>query len=152
EIDPDVVKLRELFQIPPDDERLRVILADGADFIRQGEWTSDILLIDAFDHAGVAPSLARQDFYAQAFRHLESNGVLVLNLAGECTRYVEHLKNLREACPGPVLLVPVADDGNLLVFAFRQTVHAWTSESAERVAEDLQRELSLEFPRFLGRL
>src|SRR5206468_8317735 len=42
EIDPEVVKLRECFQIPPDDERLRVILADGADFIREGEWTSDI--------------------------------------------------------------------------------------------------------------
>jgi len=62
EIDPDVVALRECFQIPPDDERLQVILGDGADFVRRAEWTADILLIDAFDHAGVAPSLALSDF------------------------------------------------------------------------------------------
>jgi len=152
EIDPDVVALRDCFQIPPDDERLQVILGDGADFVRRAEWTADILLIDAFDHAGVAPSLASSDFYAHAFRCLGSNGVLVMNLAGERGRYVANLERLREACPGPVLLVPVADDGNVLVFAFAQAVDAWTPESVDRLAEELQRELALEFPRFLQRL
>jgi hypothetical protein len=48
--------------------------------------------------------------------------------------------------------VPVADDGNVLVFAFAQTVDAWIEESVERLAEELQRELALEFPRFLQRM
>jgi hypothetical protein len=76
----------------------------------------------------------------------------VMNLAGERSRYVSHVEKLRETCPGPVLLVPVEDDGNVLVFAFAQTTHAWTSQSAEAAAEELQRELTLEFPRFLQRL
>jgi spermidine synthase len=152
EIDPDIVALRESFYIPADDERLQVIVGDGAQFVRNDEWTADILLIDAFDHAGVAPSLACGDFYARAFRCLSSHGLLVMNLAGERGRYVAHLDKLRENCPGPVLLVPVEGDGNVLVFAFARTEPAWTFQAAERAAEELQRDLELEFPRFLKRL
>jgi spermidine synthase len=152
EIDPDIIELREWFHIPADDERLRIILGDGAEFVRLGDWTADILLIDAFDRGGVAPSLASDDFYAQAFRCLGPQGVLVMNLAGERGRYPKHLYQLREACPGPVLLVPVEADGNVLIFAFAQPVPTWTLESVEATAEELQFEFALEFPRFLQRL
>jgi len=152
EVDPDIIALREWFHIPADDERFQVILADGAEFVRRGEWTADILLIDAFDHLGVAPSLASEEFYAQACRCLGSNGVLVMNLSGERARYVANINKLCEVWPGPVLLVPVADDGNVLIFAFAPAVPAWTMESVEEVAEQLQREFALEFPRFLRRL
>jgi len=152
EIDPDIIELREWFHIPADNERLRIILGDGADFVRRGDWTADILLIDAFDRAGVAPSLASDEFYSQAFRCLGPNGVLVMNLAGERRRYVANLERLREACPGAVLLVPVEADGNVLIFAFAQPVPAWTLESVEATAKELQYELALEFPRFLQRL
>jgi spermidine synthase len=92
------------------------------------------------------------DFYPQACGCLGPEGVLVMNLAGERRRYVAHLERLREACPGPVLLVPVQADGNVLIFAFAQPTRAWTLESAEATAEELQSDLALEFPRFLQRL
>jgi spermidine synthase len=152
EIDPDVVALRDWFHIPPDDDRLQVLLEDGADFVRRGDWAADVLLIDAFDRAGVAPSLASGDFYAHAFRCLRPNGLLVMNLAGEHARYAAHLEQLCKACPGPVLLVPVASDGNLLVFAFGQRTQSCTFDSLEATAEELQSEFALEFPRFLRRL
>ena len=152
EIDPDVVALREWFHIPPDDARIRVLLEDGADFVRRDDWTADVLLIDAFDCAGVAPSLASCDFYAHAFRGLRPDGLLVMNLAGERARYGAHLEQLCKACPGPVLLVPVASDGNLLVFAFGQRTQPCTFDSLEATAEELQSEFALEFPRFLRRL
>jgi spermidine synthase len=152
EVDPDVVALREWFHIPTDDDRLRVLLEDGADYVRRGDWAADILLIDAFDPGGVAPSLASADFYAYAFRCLRPNRLLVMNLAGERARYAGHLERLCKACPGSVLLVPVATDGNLLIFAFAERTHAWTFESLEATAEELQSEFALEFPRFLYRL
>ena len=154
EVDPDIIELREWFHIPADDDRLQVILGDGADFVQRGDWAADIVLIDAFDRAGVAPSLASAEFYAAAFRRLGRNGVLVMNLSGEPARYGPHLDRLREACPGRVLLVPVADDANILVFAFSQATHAVQLESleVEAAAQSLQSELALEFPRFLQRL
>ena len=71
------------------------------------------------------------------------------NLAGERGRYGAHLEKLRK---GPVLLVPVEADGNVLVFAFAQPASMWTLESVEARAEELQSDLALEFPRFLQRL
>jgi len=38
------------------------------------------------------------------------------------------------------------------VFAFAQSANAWTLESVETTAEELQFEFALEFPRFLRRL
>ncbi len=152
EIDPDVIALREWFHIPPDDDRLQVILGDGAEFVRRGGWAADVLLIDAFDRAGVAPSLSSADFYAQAFSCLGPDGMLVMNLAGKRDRYVANLERLCEACPGPVLLVPVVPDGNVLIFAFARPGYAWISESLEVTAEELRFEFALEFPRFLQRL
>jgi hypothetical protein len=40
----------------------------------------------------------------------------------------------------------------VLVFAFAQPARAWTSDSVETAAEELQSALALEFPRFLQRL
>jgi spermidine synthase len=152
EIDPDVIELREWFHVPADDDRLQVILGDGADVVQRGSWPADILLIDAFDRAGVAPSLASTEFYAAAFRCLGPNGVLVMNLSGERARYGAHLERLRHACPGRVLLVPVADENNILVFGFAQAAHATQLESLEARAQELEVDLALEFPRFLQRL
>ena len=41
---------------------------------------------------------------------------------------------------------------NVLIFAFAQPARAWTLQSVEATAEELQFELALEFPRFLQRL
>jgi spermidine synthase len=152
EVDAEVIGLREWFHVPPDDDRLRVVLGDGADYVSRVDWTADVLLIDAFDSAGVAPSLATAEFYEQAFRRLGPNGVFVMNLSGERARYVAHVEQIRDACPGRILLVPVACDGNVLIFAFGDSAGRQPFESMEARAEDLQAELALEFPRFLRRL
>lgn len=152
EIDSNIIALREWFHIPPDDDRLRVIHSDGAEFVRCGDWAADVLLVDAFDRLGVAPELASPDFYAAAFRRLSPDGMLVMNLAGARDRYVKHVEHLREACPGRVLLVPVISDGNVLAFAFAQPARLSLSASLESAAEELQLEFALEFPKFLERL
>ncbi len=152
EIDPDVVALRNWFHIPADDHRLEIILGDGADFVMNGDWSAEVLLIDAFDRIGVAPSLASTRFYAEAFRRLGPNGVLVMNLAGEDDRYTAHVERLSEVCPGEVLLVPVVSDGNILIFAFARPVHSLVLGSLEADAEELQFEFALDFPTFLRRL
>lgn len=100
EISAEVISLREHFAIPPDDERFEIIHDDGAAYLARMPLELDVILIDAFDELGVAPSLASPDFYRRASRSLTQDGVLVVNLSGQKSRYPLHIQHLLEAFDG----------------------------------------------------
>ena len=152
EINADVIALREHFAIPPDDERFEVIHGDGAALLSSMPLTPDVILIDAFDEVGVAPSLASSDFYRHASQSLTAAGVLVMNLSGQKSRYPVHIENIRAAFGGAVRLVPVQADGNVLLFAFKWRGLAQLPDTLRKRATDLEQDLGLEFPLFLERL
>jgi spermidine synthase len=152
EVNPDVIALREHFAIPRDDERFEVILGDGAALLSKVPVTPDVILIDAFDAEGVAPSLASSDFYRQARQSLTAQGVLVMNLSGQKSRYPIHIESIRAAFGGAVRLVPVPADGNVLLFAFKRRRLAELPDALRKRATRLQQGLGLEFPMFLERL
>jgi spermidine synthase len=120
EINADVIALREHCAIPANDERFEVIHGDGATLLSRVPVRPDVILIDAFDEVGVAPSLASSDFYRQARQSLTAAGVLVMKVSGEKSRYPVHIENIRAAFGSAVRLVPVQADGNVLLFAFRR--------------------------------
>lgn len=151
EIDARVIALRDEFHIPCDDERFRIVHDDAAYYISQRSDPVDVLLVDAFDPIGVAPNLASSDFYAHAARRLSQQGVLVMNFAGATSRFPLHIKRVRAAF-GSTLLVPVAADDNLLLFAFRRRIPLPTTARYESRAQRLQSRLTLEFPRYLRRI
>ncbi len=152
EINEDVIALREEFCVPRDDERFRVIHADGARYIERLDERMDVLLIDAFDADGIALSLAKSDFYSCAARQLTENGVLVMNFWGPCERYVDNLEQARAAFGDSLLLVPVSGDANVLLFAFKQAPPQSITDELEAVAQRLQMRLLLDFPRYLRRI
>ena len=152
EIDERVVALREEFCIPGDDERFRVVCDDAAHYISRRAGRIDVLLVDAFDPIGLAPTLASSDFYMHAVRRLSRRGVLVMNFAGARARYVEHIERIAATFGGTTLLVPVVADENLLLFAFRRHIPLPTTARYESRAQRLQSRLTLEFPRYLRRI
>lgn len=152
EIDPRVIALREEFCIPADDHRLRIVCDDGARYISRLSGRVDVIMVDAFDTVGLAPTLATSDFYAQAAQRLSSNGLLVMNFSGEPQRYVTHIERIRAAFGGSTLLVPVVADDNLLLFTFKKRIQLPTTARYESRAQRLQRRFSLEFPRYLRRI
>jgi spermidine synthase len=152
EISEHVIALREEFCIPQDDERFRVVHDDGASFVQRLDRQMDVLLIDAFDADGIAPSLASPDFYSSAARQLGDNGVLVMNFWGPCERYVDNLTQARAAFGDSLLLVPVSGDANVLLFAFKKAISRSITDELETMARRLQMRLLLDFPRYLRRI
>lgn len=152
EINEQVIALRGQFAIPRDDERFEIIHGDGATFLAKACMSPDVILIDAFDDLGVAPSLASSDFYGQASRCMTRNGVLVMNLSGEKSRYAAHIESLRAVFPGAIRLVPVDGDDNVLLFAFKHRQAAGLPDFLQERAADLEQDLGLEFSRYLERL
>jgi spermidine synthase len=152
EINPDVIALRTAFAIPGDDQRFEIINDDGATFLAKGRVRPDIILVDAFDATGVAPSLASSDFFWRASRCMPPAGVLVMNLAGARTGYAAHIESLQSAFSEPMRLVPVDGDDNVLVFACRGRQVAELPEMLSIRAHRLERGLGLQFSRYLERL
>ena len=152
EISAEVIALREEFAIPPDDERFEIIHDDGATFLANAHVRPDIILVDAFDEFGVAPSLASSEFYELATRCLTPDGLLVMNLSGQKSRYVAHIEYLRAAFPGVIRVVPVNGDDNVLLFAFRHRALADLPDFLQHRAAYLEQGLGLEFSRYLERL
>jgi spermidine synthase len=152
EVDERVIALREEFHIPSDDHRFRIVCDDGARYISHSSQPIDIVMVDAFDPIGLAPTLADTDFYERASRRLASNGMLVMNFSGEPERYITHMKRIRAAIDGSALLVPVIADDNLLLFAFKKRIPWPTTAKYESRAQRLQSRFALEFPRYLRRI
>lgn len=118
EINPQVVALREAFRVPADDERLRVHLADGADFIGRARGAFDVLLLDAYDRVGIPARLATRAYVEQCRRALRSPGLLVVNLACAHANAEQMQEHLQAVFPGHWLLVPDAAQCNDILFAW----------------------------------
>jgi spermidine synthase len=152
EINPDIIALREAFAIPADDHRFEIINDDGATFLSGGRVRPDIVLVDAFDATGVSPSLLLSDFYKRASQCMPPGGVLVMNFAGERSRYAAHFETLRAAFPDSIRVVPVNGGENVLVFACRGRQVVELPDCLASRAQYLERGLGLQFSRYLQQL
>jgi spermidine synthase len=155
EIDLNVIAMRAHFYVPPDEERFKVINADGAEHVAQmaerGERT-DVMLIDAYDPNGIAKSVVERAFVENAKRVLGPNGVFVLNLVAEvdeCERYVETIRHVFDS---PVIVIAMKRGGNLVVFAGSALLDPQRVPLALRNAERIEDRLGLFFPTLLRHL
>jgi spermidine synthase len=154
EIDPDVLALRSQFLVPPDDDRLTVIQADGADHVAQmadrGERINAIL-VDAYDHAGIANAVVERSFVENTRQILGTNGVFVMNLVAESADAKRHIETVRQAF-GDTVIVAMQRGGNLVIFAGATLHDPRRAKMAMRNAERVEDTLGLFFPTLIQHL
>jgi spermidine synthase len=146
EVNRDVIALRDEFGVPADDDRFRVINADGAEYISVLTHCKDVILADACDRAGIATELGSVGFYRKARRRLSAGGVFVVNICGDKDSVASHLENLRDAFEDELLSLPVQPDGNIIVFGFKKRRPDLHWARIEAGAVDLKRRFHLDFP------
>ncbi len=126
ELNPQVVAAcRQWFKLPPDDERLRIILGDAALAVRAPSWQGqvDAIQVDLYDHEAAAPVLDDAGFYAQVRGCLTDDGVMSVNLFGRSSSYAQSLQKIQAAFgaePGCVWAFKPTKEGNTVVLALRQ--------------------------------
>ena len=152
ELDPDVIAFRDAFLVPPDDERLEILQADGAEYIANAEKGIDVLLVDAFDKTGFAPSLANREFFDNAFAKLAGNGVLVINLAGEKESYEGLIGEAMHVFDDQVIVISVPDDGNHVLYAFKERYFEPRWRWLHNYAKELRAKFGLDFPAFVQKM
>jgi len=152
ELDPDVIAFRDAFLVPPDDERLQIVHGDGAEYIASADKGIDVLLVDAFDKTGFAPSLANREFFDNAYAKLAGKGVLVINLAGNKDSYEGLIGEAMHVFDDQVIVISVPDDGNHVLYAFKERWFEPRWRWLHNHAKELRARFGLDFPAFVQKM
>ncbi len=131
ELNPGVLHAcRGWFRLPPEDERLRVVIADAAQEIRSPEWVGvvDALQVDLYDHEAAAPVLDSEDFYRDCRALLSPQACMTVNLFGRSSSYEASLQKIGAAF------------GEDAVWAFKPTREGNTVVLAQRTPSRPKRE------------
>ena len=141
ELNPQVLAVcRQWFKLPPDGPKLRVVLADAAEEIKNPMWlgTVDALAVDLYDHEAAAPVLDSPDFYADCRALLTEDGCMTVNLFGRASSFERSLQSMASAFGEDALWAfKPTREGNTVVLAQRTPSRPKRTELAAR-AEVIQ--------------
>lgn len=152
DLDPNVLAWRDAFYVPADDARLQTLQGDGAVCLEAAEKGIDVILLDAFDKEGFAPGLSDQAFIEMAYRKLSGNGQLVINLAGERESYAGLIGRVMDVFDDQVILLSIPEDGNHILFAFRDAYFEPRWRWLHNHAKELRAHHHLDFPALTQKL
>jgi len=145
EIEPLLIEIAKDFFDVPFDERFKVILQDGRDYLanQNPDVRYDIIFTDTIIGNGYTPyRLATQEFYQLCQTHLSENGVLAVNLFQRERFYADKVKTI-QAVFAQVYLCPLAV-GNTVVLA-TNSPPLQLPEILERI-QGLQKDYHFAFP------
>jgi spermidine synthase len=123
ELNPQVLlACRTWFKLPPDDARLKVIIADAGLEIKNPLYAAnvDALQVDIYDDDAAAPVLDSPEFYADCRTALSPGGMLSVNLFGRNASFERSLEKICRAFGADcVWTFRPTREGNTIVLAQR---------------------------------
>jgi spermidine synthase len=120
EISPEVIAVaREHFHFPDADERLEVLVGDGADLVPSRPASADVLVVDGFEDGETPEALCTRSFYDAAFASLREGGVMVVNFMADARKMDAYLEHIEESFGRYPTLLMAEDKDNLIAFAVR---------------------------------
>ncbi len=141
----------------PESERLHILIEDAGQFMvladpdRYGEY--DLILVDAYDHAGMSPSVAGISFFDACRARLGPRGALAANLwSDDRIELQQSLADLSRAFSGHLLRLPVDGKANLIALAVDHGSPKRLLPRLQGPARELESRLGVEFSRFLNAL
>lgn len=141
ELNPQVLAVcRQWFKLPPDGPKLRVVIANAAQEIRNPMWlgTVDALAVDLYDHEAAAPVLDSAAFYADCRALLSDTGCMTVNLFGRASSFDRSLQSMAQAFGEDALWAfKPTREGNTVVLAQRTASRPKRAELVAR-AEAVQ--------------
>jgi len=150
-----VVKIaRSHFDLPLD-PRLKIIVDDGARYIRQRTDSHSerysLLFIDAFDDVGMAQSICNEAFFDACKAIMKSDGMMVINLWGGTNnpQFQQVALWLGRIFDWKILFLPVQDRGNIIGLAFNPQTPIYSLKALRLRAIALEQQYRIEFPVFL---
>lgn len=138
----------------PFDPRLKIKIGCGAQHVLQQSRSHselyDLAMIDAYDHAGMAPEVSSELFFDNCRTLMTKTGLLVINLWGTDKDLFKQVSwNLGRVFGWRILFLPVRTRGNIIGFAFAEGFPKLGMKDLIEKAQQLEQQYQLEFPTFL---
>jgi spermidine synthase len=144
---------RSHFQLPIN-PRLKVKIGCGGEYVaiqsRLAEEKHDLMVIDAFDHQGMALEVSSEKFFDGCRTLLKDDGLLAINLWGtNKDLFREVTWNMGRVFEWRILFLPVRKRGNIIGFAFRENAPKYSMQQLREKAKLLEQQYQLDFPHFV---
>lgn len=127
------------------------MLADGAEYLKKTTGKFDLIFIDGFDGKIIAPELSTESFMQTARAALQDEGIFAMNLWGSEKAFSSRVDLIRGQFDGQVLLLPVREKGNVILFAFKDAPSgqqlSW--KVLRQRALEMQQEFGIEYTDFV---
>ncbi len=138
----------------PFDPRMKIKIGCGAQHVlqqsREHAELYDLIMIDAYDHAGMAPEVSSERFFDNCRTLLTKNGLLVINLWGTDKELFQQVTwNMGRLFNWRILFLPVRGRGNIIGFAFAENFPKLNLKDLQAKAKQLDQQYQLEFSTFL---
>ena len=151
-----VTVARDYFGLP-DAPGLHLHLCEAGDYLDRlanaGAAGYDLLLIDLFDDAGLAPVVMRHDFFAAATGLLQSGGAVCVNLwSGHAESFRAVMRLLKLYFPGSAYSLPVPGRGNVIGLGLKPEHTLPRLRDGLLKAQSLESRHGIEYARLLQRL
>ncbi len=118
EIDPRIAPMaQQHFRLPVDPQRMKIVIADGADYVEGARGHFDLILVDGFGPDARPRCLDSAEFYGAARALLSPTGLFVCNLLGRSRGFAASSRRIDQAFDGRSTVFPSCDSGNAIAFA-----------------------------------
>ena len=108
---------KDYFQLP-DNNQIAIYCTDGCVFLQDNNSKQyDLVLIDAFDDQGMAPTVYSELFFSLCSKALHPDGVVSCNLWSDDKVRLQEIKTILASHFKSSLYLPVPDRGNIVALA-----------------------------------
>ena len=140
----------------PDDPRLKILIGDGGTYIQEQakalkvQQQYELLLIDAFDHDAMSPSVNSEKFFDACLKLLSQQGLMVINLWGtDKANFEQTAWYMGRSFDWKILFLPVRKRGNIIGFGFSAGMPKLSVSQLRTKAKALEKQTQIEFPLLL---
>ncbi len=154
----DVIEVAQrFFSVPVHEPRLNIVHGDGYLYVQQHYFQDkpayDMVLVDAYDHVGMAASVGVQAFFDACAGILSEDGVLSINLWGSNKPlFHQTMMRIKQSFANQTLILPVKNKGNVIAFAAIKPVRLSDLKQRKQQAHQQDRVLGIHLPQYLQEL